>query len=814
MKFRSIEFYISLLILCCQIVLWEISYSRDITVTHTVKPLDFTEIELFDSTQFNDSTAAGNNCTSFNYSNQPAYYFPAPDPQHGDSAYAQQFTAPRPETLLTVEFLVYDEQNGTFGNDNIYVTIYDDDGNGFPGVELARETLMAGTYPAYPALVLADFSDLGLILSGDYHVAFSSSGEFGEEYENVISSAEDDGVLRSTVSGHTGTTGWYTVLEHYGVDISFYFKVTTCKDVYTQCGFQSCHYPVTQTWALPGSDGRTMLAQKFAATTETCRLDKVRVRLIWPLGESSLPLYTYETRISVFSDSSGLPGSLLDSVTIGVDEYTQAGITQPGVAKTLVTGLNNFIVLLGNDVWVVVESLAPDSTTGIRIGSDGGGGDCNLGFAVNIDGWEYVADVYDRPEEIALAVHLGYCCVPGTCCPPHPSLIEIPIHYSSIQAGIDIAVDGDTVLVHPGTYVEAIAIVSKKITVASKFLTTGDSSYIDSTIIFGDNVSFSAYFYGPGSDSAKLIGFTLTHFGCPDSTLEWWGIMCNSSSPLIANNRIIDNCGGILSEDGDPTITNNLIARNTGLIGGGLRIIGGSPTAKSNILTSNSAFYGGAVFCLNGTVALLDNLIYANSTARGGVIFGETADVFVSGSTIFGNFAPTSGLFGLRNSNLVIDNSIIAFNSAVDSTWLCQFSPSTASFYCTNIFGNSGGDWNFCGTVMDSADNFSLNPLFCNPFSGDFRLNQYSPCAAINSPCGTLVGALDVGCTYLCGDATGDGLLNLSDIVFLHQYYFECGALPSFFSAGDANCDGRIDIGDIVYLAAHLNSTGPPPCCP
>ena len=64
-------------------------------------------------------------------------------------------------------------------------------------------------------------------------------------------------------------------------------------------------------------------------------------------------------------------------------------------------------------------------------------------------------------------------------------IINIPSDYSSIQAGINEASDGDTVLVEEGTYVENINFRGKAITVASQFLIDRDTTHITNTIIDG-----------------------------------------------------------------------------------------------------------------------------------------------------------------------------------------------------------------------------------------------------------------------------------------------------------------------------------------
>jgi hypothetical protein len=63
------------------------------------------------------------------------------------------------------------------------------------------------------------------------------------------------------------------------------------------------------------------------------------------------------------------------------------------------------------------------------------------------------------------------------------------------------------------------------------------------------------------------------------------------------------------------------------------------------------------------------------------------------------------------------------------------------------------------------------------------------------------------------GDANGDGVIELGDIVYLINFVYKGGDPPCPMETGDANCDGIVELGDIVYLINYVYRSGPPPAC-
>jgi hypothetical protein len=65
---------------------------------------------------------------------------------------------------------------------------------------------------------------------------------------------------------------------------------------------------------------------------------------------------------------------------------------------------------------------------------------------------------------------------------------------------------------------------------------------------------------------------------------------------------------------------------------------------------------------------------------------------------------------------------------------------------------------------------------------------------------------------YDCGDANTDGVINISDAVYIIGYVFVGGAPPSPLDLGDVNCDGKVGLTDIVYMINYVFRGGYIPC--
>jgi hypothetical protein len=137
-----------------------------------------------------------------------------------------------------------------------------------------------------------------------------------------------------------------------------------------------------------------------------------------------------------------------------------------------------------------------------------------------------------------ISLLLGFAALVSTINTASATIINVPAAQSSIQAGINAASPGDTVLVQPGRYYENINFNGKDIVVGSLFIATVDSAYISNTIIDGDGKDVVAVFKNSETNKAELCGLTLTNGHStfsndnPDGN-NGGGIYCLNSSPYL-----------------------------------------------------------------------------------------------------------------------------------------------------------------------------------------------------------------------------------------------------------------------------------------
>ena len=286
-----------------------------------------------------------------------------------------------------------------------------------------------------------------------------------------------------------------------------------------------------------------------------------------------------------------------------------------------------------------------------------------------------------------------------TAFPTVATTIHVPADKPTIQAAIDAAVDGDTILVAAGTYTENIDFKNKVITVQS----TGGAA---TTIIDGANVNTVIAFGMTQGAAAVLQGFTIQHGSAPFGA----GIFLSSASPTIVGNIFVNNAegaggfGAAIGGSGSPDIEKNVFQNNTcdsQFLSGVVSFVNtSSPTIADNVFLNNPCRAINMTLPVGNSPAVVNNTIVGNA---GGI----RVDARV----------PTSQQS--YENNVLVNNTIgleVDFLSAGNEpTWKNNL-----------VFGN-GTDYSGITSLTGASGNISVDPLFVSMTTGDFHLQANSP---------------------------------------------------------------------------------------
>jgi hypothetical protein len=317
-------------------------------------------------------------------------------------------------------------------------------------------------------------------------------------------------------------------------------------------------------------------------------------------------------------------------------------------------------------------------------------------------------------------------------------IINIPADYPTIQAGIDAAVTGDTVMVAPGTYTETLGISNKNILLTSSY-------GIDSTHIMGRLT------IGPNVDTMNIIrGFYFGPLNVPGAPL-----VINNCSSIIEGNKVQGNSDlwginrAVILSNSNGFIRDNIIGGTMSLgASTGIESTGGYPIIERNMIYGCESAYsdpGGTTGIYMGSGILRNNLIFSNLSIH--FMLASCDGVVASGgpyqllnNTIFGNadmcnYDPRGAglVFSVlpQGDSTLIRNNIIAFNHCavgvsagiLDSAW--------AGWDYNLVFGNDSIDY---AGMQPGPHDIQADPLFVDTASHDFHLQPNSPCIDAGDP--------------------------------------------------------------------------------
>jgi hypothetical protein len=316
----------------------------------------------------------------------------------------------------------------------------------------------------------------------------------------------------------------------------------------------------------------------------------------------------------------------------------------------------------------------------------------------------------------------------------------------TIQAGVDSAAVGDTVLLADGTFTgpgnRDVSYNGKAIVVRSA---SGDAALCVIDVNAAAPDFHIGFFFtngeGPGS---VLESVTITHGDA--NTSDGGAITCTGTAPTIRGCIMADNVayyGGAMRVQNSswPTIEDCIFRDNWAYGDGAISLMFGSATVTRCGFFGNQgvAEGAGAIWCRGGSL-VADGCTFAGNYSKfdgSGIQIIDQGTATITACTFFGNSATDGSAVSIWSDSgpVSIENSIIAYGlrgNAVDVWEGC------VEISCTNIYGNEGGDWTGClAGELGVNGNISVNPLFCDADIEDFGLAALSDCLPANNVCGS-----------------------------------------------------------------------------
>jgi parallel beta-helix repeat protein len=288
-------------------------------------------------------------------------------------------------------------------------------------------------------------------------------------------------------------------------------------------------------------------------------------------------------------------------------------------------------------------------------------------------------------------------------------------NYSTLQAAIDAANNGDTILVYPGIYIENVN-VNKAITIESL------SGNPNNTII--QAADQTKHVFNVTSDNVTIKGFEITgelwkqgihRLGIYLCGVEWCNINNNSltgnrrgillapssSNNIVFNNSILFSDSGILCGGNNNTIKNNLALEN----GVGINVRGSHNNITSNVASNN--FIGVMVIdCNNNTIN--SNVVERNN-GRHGIEISFATNILLYNNSLRSN--KNDGIYLDFSDNNILEKNNISF-SGTDGVFLLI---SNYNVLNNNTIMNNSNH----GIALKDCDNTTLSNNNVNSNNGN-----------------------------------------------------------------------------------------------
>ncbi len=450
-----------------------------------------------------------------------------------------------------------------------------------------------------------------------------------------------------------------------------------------------------------------------------------------------------------------------------------------------------------------------------------------------------------NPDETCetCACDCGNCCGDNVCtnyescltCPDDCpcQTILVPGNYDKIQDAIAASLEGDDIVVAPGTYFESLNFLGKAFTLRSSHgpsVTTIDATGLNNSVItcvLGEDTNTTIEgFTITGGTADNGGGMHILHSSpivnncifIENSANEYGGGMYNgiNTQPKVANCQFIRNNanytgGGIHNFQSKPKITNcEFYGNRTNSSGGGMANRTSYPTVTNCIFYGNYANYSGGGIQNSNGLPTISNCTFCDNVANnyGGGMDNESSDPMVLNCTFTRNSALYGDGISNRNySDTAITNCILWLNTPLE---IYKSDDSAVTVSYTNIKYGYIGQGN-----INAAPKFIRSPTFGldrvwgtdDDDYGDLRLQPSSPSINTGDPAivfttgetdihglpRVLCGQVDMGAHEFAGDYDCNLKLDLKDVAGFQTCF--TGKNQGPYNSGCESMDFDGDLG-------------------